>query len=84
MFSLTFRFPLPARLQWLEPAGRKRKSADFERKMYTLIYPDPKNWSNLSITVNLQLCTFNIEMTKHKILTILTEIVRMHSFVLGR
>ncbi len=40
-FSVTFCFPLPARLQWLEPAGRKQKSADVERKMYTLIYPDP-------------------------------------------
>ncbi len=34
-------FPLPARLQWLEPASGKRKSADVERKTYTLIYPDP-------------------------------------------
>ncbi len=41
MVALMFRFPLPARLQWLEPAGRKRKSADIEQKMYTLIYPDP-------------------------------------------
>jgi hypothetical protein len=36
-----FCFPLPARLQWLEPAGRKQKSADVEQKTYTLIYPDP-------------------------------------------
>ncbi len=36
-----FRFLLPARLQWLEPAGIKRKSADVERKTYTLIDPDP-------------------------------------------
>jgi hypothetical protein len=67
MFSVMFCFLLPARLQWLEPAGRKRKSADIDRKKYMLIYPDPKNWSNLSITVNLQLCTFNIQMTKHNI-----------------
>jgi hypothetical protein len=38
---VTFRFPLPARLQWLEPAGGKWKSADVERKTYMLIYPDP-------------------------------------------
>jgi hypothetical protein len=41
MVPVTFHFLLPARLQWLEPAGGKRKSADIERKMYTLIYPDP-------------------------------------------
>ncbi len=33
-----FRFPLPARLQWVEP-----KAEDVWGKMYTLIYPDPIN-----------------------------------------
>ncbi len=36
-----FCFPLPARLKLLGPAGEKWKSADVERKMYTLIFPDP-------------------------------------------
>jgi hypothetical protein len=42
------RFPLPARPQWVEPAGgEERKSGgekkftDVERKMVTLIYPYP-------------------------------------------
>ena len=45
-FSVTFRFPLPARLQWLEPAGGKWKSANVEWKTYTLIYPDPTVYKN--------------------------------------
>ncbi len=40
-FSVMFRFLLLARLQWLEPAGRKRKSADIGQKTFMLIYPDP-------------------------------------------
>jgi len=42
-----FHFPLPARLQWVEPAGGgggERKAEDVQRKMYTLIYPDPWNY----------------------------------------
>jgi hypothetical protein len=40
-FSVTFCFLLFAKLQWLEPAGGKRKSADIKQKAYMLIYPDP-------------------------------------------
>jgi hypothetical protein len=36
-------FLLPARLQWLEPAGGKQKSADIEQKTYTFIYSDPNS-----------------------------------------
>ncbi len=43
------RFLLPARPQWVEPAGgeerksgRERKSADVEQKTVTLIYPYPR------------------------------------------
>ncbi len=45
------RFPLPARPQWVEPAGgeeRKsggeQKSNDVKQKTVTLIYPYPKNY----------------------------------------
>ncbi len=40
-----FRFPLPTRLQWVEPAGRGggggQKVEDVGPKTYMLIYPDP-------------------------------------------
>ncbi len=43
MVTVMFCFLLPARLQWLEPAGGKQ-STDVEQKTYALIYPDLSTW----------------------------------------
>jgi hypothetical protein len=57
-------FLLPARLQWLEPAGGKQKSADIEQKTYTFIYPDP-NSTTTEVVVKISRYSVSYEFLKY-------------------